>query len=101
MRRGEKGNPQGGNCCAKAKHLESVCLAPGKKKKFITGGIKSDREEFPCGAVEMNPTRKHEVAGLIPGLAQWSGSSTALSYGVGHRHGLDPVLLCLWLGWQL
>ena len=23
------------------------------------------------GAVEMNPTRNHEVAGLIPGLAQW------------------------------
>ena len=22
-------------------------------------------------AVEMNPTRNHEVAGLIPGLAQW------------------------------
>ena len=24
-----------------------------------------------CGAVETNPTRNHEVAGLIPGLAQW------------------------------
>ena len=23
------------------------------------------------GTVEMNPTRNHEVAGLIPGLAQW------------------------------
>ena len=23
------------------------------------------------GAVETNPTRNHEVAGLIPGLAQW------------------------------
>ena len=23
------------------------------------------------GAVEMNPTRNHEVAGSIPGLAQW------------------------------
>ena len=23
------------------------------------------------GAAEMNPTRKHEVAGSIPGLAQW------------------------------
>ena len=23
------------------------------------------------GAVEMNPTRDHEAAGLIPGLAQW------------------------------
>jgi len=24
-----------------------------------------------CGAVETNPTRNHEVAGLIPGQAQW------------------------------
>ena len=24
-----------------------------------------------CGTVEMNPTRNHEVAGLISGLAQW------------------------------
>ena len=23
------------------------------------------------GAVEMNPTRNHEVAGSMPGLAQW------------------------------
>ena len=26
-----------------------------------------------CGAAETNPTRKHEVAGLMPGLAQWVG----------------------------
>ena len=24
-----------------------------------------------CGAVETNPTRKHEVAGSIPDFAQW------------------------------
>ena len=24
-----------------------------------------------CGAGETNPTRNHEVAGLIPGLIQW------------------------------
>ena len=24
-----------------------------------------------CGALETNPTRNHEVAGLIPSLAQW------------------------------
>ena len=24
-----------------------------------------------CGAEETNPTRNHEVAGSIPGLAQW------------------------------
>ena len=24
-----------------------------------------------CGAAETNPTRNHEVSGLIPGLVQW------------------------------
>ena len=24
-----------------------------------------------CGTAEMNPTRKHEVAGSIPGFSQW------------------------------
>ena len=32
-----------------------------------SGGSHSSRR----GAVEMNPTRNHEVVGLIPGLAQW------------------------------
>ena len=44
-----------------------------------------------------NLTRNHEVAGSIPGLAQWvKGSGVALSYGVGCRHGSDPTLLWLW-----
>ena len=34
---------------------------------------------------------------MIPGLAQWDcGSSIAVSWGGGHRCGLDPVLLWLW-----
>ena len=45
----------------------------------------------------MNPTRNHEVAGLIPGLAQWvKRSGVAVSCGVGCRRGSDPTLLWLW-----
>ena len=43
-----------------------------------------------------NPTRNREVAGLIPGLAQWVKDLVAVSYGVGHRHGSDLALLWLW-----
>ena len=44
-----------------------------------------------------HPTRNHEVAGSIPGLAQWvKGSGVAVSCGVGCRLGSDPTLLWLW-----
>ena len=33
--------------------------------------VKNDSWSSHRGAVETNPTRNHEVAGLIPGLAQW------------------------------
>jgi len=34
--------------------------------------VKNDQYGVPVSrAGEMNPTRNHEVAGLIPGLAQW------------------------------
>ena len=42
----------------------------------------------------MNPTRNHEVAGLIPGLTQWvKDLELPMSCGVGHRCGLDLALL--------
>ena len=45
-----------------------------------------------------NPTKNHEVAGSVPGLAQWvKGSGVAVSCGVGLRHCPDLALLWLWL----
>ena len=45
------------------------------------------------GAVEANSNRNHEVAGSIPGLAQWV---TGSGCGVGHRPGAGPTSLWLW-----
>ena len=60
-------------------------------KKMVYQGV-------PVG--EMNLTSVCEDKSSIPGLAQWvQGSSVAMNCGVGHRCGLDPVLLWLW--WRL
>ena len=36
-----------------------------------SGYLKKHPRSFCCGAMETNPTRNHEVAGSIPGLARW------------------------------
>ena len=49
--------------------------------------------------METNPTSNHEVSGSIPSLAQWvkdKDPAVAVSCGVGHKPGSDPVLLWLW-----
>ena len=49
------------------KHLETnECSENNESKKQVTWSS-------PCGAAEMNQTRKHEVVGSIPELAHWVG----------------------------
>ena len=44
-----------------------TCTPRPEPKGIPNRGNRSSRR----GAVETNPTRNHEVAGSIPGLAQW------------------------------
>ena len=47
--------------------------------------------------METNPTRNHEVLGFDPWPRSVGyGSGVAVSCGVGHRRGLELVLLWLW-----
>ena len=48
-------------------------LRGSRPEEFVNfkGDFKKSYRSSCCGAAETNLTRKLEVAGLIPGLAQW------------------------------
>ena len=49
-----------------------ICNTYGVPGTLGDSGDRKDKEQSSrYGAVEANPTRNHEVPGLIPGLAQW------------------------------
>ena len=51
------------------------------------------QREFHCGTAEMNPTRNHEVVGLIPGLAQWVGDLVWWQAWLGSHVAVAPAYL--------
>ena len=59
--------------------------------KAIT--TKEDIKELSLWHSGTNLTRNHEVVGSIPGLISGLRIQLTMSCGVGHRHGLDLVLL--------
>ena len=69
-----------GECRTRPGAQELFCCKLALMFKELTFGIflklyKSSKKVHSrsscCGAAETNLTRNHEVAGLIPGLAQW------------------------------
>ena len=71
---------------------------PRELVEMISSSIKG-RWHSPRGAVEMNPARSHEVAGLIPGLAQWIWF--AVSCGIGTDTAQIPHCCGCAVGWPL
>ena len=78
--------------------------AQGSKADFnrATLNTTKNKQESHCGSAVTNPTRIHEHAASIPGLAQWvKGSSAAMSCGIGRRLGSDPMFCGCGTGRQL
>ena len=83
--------------------LSHGTILGGKVRKHLCSGVpavvqwETECGSSRCGTIEMNPTRNHEVVGLIPGLAQWvKGSGLAPSRPVVCRCVSDLALLGLW-----
>ena len=60
-----------------------VCLLSGRwfQRRWIKYVTVLRTEGSSCrGAAETNPTRNHEVAGLIPGLDQWVKDLTVIGF---------------------
>ena len=56
----------------KRKDLKYPVKCNRVKIYFIrTLSVEKETRSSHCGTAETNPTRNHEVAGLIPGLIQW------------------------------
>ena len=53
--------------------LRTTALEEERKGGMVGGRAKSKLGNWSCcrGAVEMNPTRNHEIVCLIPGITQW------------------------------
>lgn len=83
---GEKSDPGGENCCAKAERLGRMCLIPGNKKKFIMAGLKSSRARV---SRDEGRHRQEQVMQSLPGLSKvgfniflWSNGKTLQGKGV-------------------
>ena len=48
-----------------------LCLLFGKAYETEAFFYKQEGGGSHCGTAETSPTRNHEIAGSIPGLAQW------------------------------
>ena len=55
----------------KPPYAAGAALKRQKRKKERKKHLKFLYRKFPSWHSGMNPTRNHEVAGSIPGLAQW------------------------------
>ena len=87
-----KGNTE--ENCSKKRHIQDIWVRLEFEHKMTLWGVPFVAQWLT------NPTRNHEVAGSVPGLAQWvKVSGVSVRYSVGRRCSSDPELL--WLSRRL